>query len=98
MVTELMLRVWGEQACQNPADWPRVLKGLFADARSSRDNAPVRASYQHRFDQAVDAITSALAESIPQNLQLVIWRAFSPLDRDHRHQLAALLIEAAAYG
>lgn len=96
-VAELMLRVWGKQACHiNPSDWPRVRKALFADAKSSRDNAPVRSSLKPRFDAAVDTITKALADCIPSNLDLVVWRAFPMLDDKHREQLAALLIEAAA--
>jgi hypothetical protein len=95
-VAELMLRVWSHQACQvNPSDWPRVLRGLFSDASSSRDNSPARASYKPRLDQAVDTITAALANGIPDDLEQIIWKSFAMLDREHRQQLARELLEAA---
>jgi hypothetical protein len=97
-VEKLMLRVWGEQACQNTDYWPDVLKCLFSDAKS-KDGAPVRSSYRPRFDLAVDTITSALADGVQDanELTMIIWRAFPMLDRKTSCQrLAEALIAAAA--
>jgi hypothetical protein len=87
--TAAMLRaVWMAQACQREIDRDRVFDALMS-ARSV-GGAPVRASYRPRFNTAVDTIIGALANA-PDDLVMVVWRAFPMLDNAHCQQLAAAL-------
>jgi hypothetical protein len=86
-----LLKVWGEQTCQNPDDWPDVLKALLA--RNDSD----RTSYKERVDAACVCLAEAFsAASPPADPVDCVFRAFSPLDADHRRQLADTLLQHRA--
>lgn len=96
-VRETLLTHWGQQACQNPADWPRVLAALMKDAPASRDTSPDsggRGSLKPAVDEAVAALTTAFANGPPSDPLDAVWRAFPRLHREHRAALAAALTEA----
>jgi hypothetical protein len=82
-----LLKVWGEQTCQNPDDWPEVQKRLLA--RNDAD----RTSYKERLDAAAAILAEAFSAASPLADPVdCVFRAFSPLDAEHRRQLADLLL------
>jgi hypothetical protein len=81
-VKELLLRTWGEQACQNPDNWPPTVRELMA-----RSIKQTNGSYRLRVAEACEAIASAFANGCPADADDVVWRAFLMLDQDHRTQL-----------
>jgi hypothetical protein len=101
-----LLRIWGEQACQNPNDWPEVLeallKGRVPDERDvdSDGNLKPKARYprgglRRLVDEATRTITAAFVDRIPADPANVVWRAFPRLDRANCARLAMRLIELA---
>ena len=87
-IRTLLLQVWGEQACQRPADWPEVLARLMV----SRPN--IRGSIKPWLDAAVVSIAAKL-EAGDGITGTDVWVAFSKLDHVHRDKLAALLWDEA---
>jgi hypothetical protein len=85
-VSGLLYRIWMEQACRNPAHREETLQRLLGNK-----------TYALRVEEVVAAILAANACVVPAvaDLEMIIWRAFSPLDAAHRHELAEKLIEAA---
>ena len=96
----LLLQVWGEQACQRPADWPDVLARLLKDGTATPGNGDEGRRPRASMKPAVDAAVAALAAGFgadtapPADPPLAVWRAFPKLDKAHCARLAALLIEA----
>lgn len=86
-VRDALLRVWAQQACQVPEDRERVLKALLAPGTEKKG------SYRPRVEAAVTELTAAFgAADAPADPESVVWRAFSPLDAEHRHQLVGELL------
>jgi hypothetical protein len=85
-VRAALLRVWGEQSCQRPKDWPDALKRLFTKCEA-------HGSYRPRVERAaVELATAFSAAEPPSNPEDAVWRAFAPLDAEHRRQLVATLL------
>lgn len=83
-VRELLLRVWGEQACQHSSDWPEVRSKLLAKMGV-------------RIDEAVAEMSELFAnDTYAEDPVYAVWRAFPMLDRRHSAELAALLTRAAS--
>lgn len=83
-IRTLLLQVWGEQACQNPAHWPDALARL----RVARPN--LRGSITPWIEHAVATIGAQL-DAGKQLTGEDVWCAFPKLDRARCVQLVALL-------
>jgi hypothetical protein len=97
-IRELLLKHWGDQACQHPANWPAVLARLMTDAPASPHSSPDsrrRGSLKPAVDEAVAALAAAFADGPPADPATAVWRAFPKLDHAHCASLAAALTEAA---
>jgi hypothetical protein len=83
-VRELLIQVWGEQACQvNPKDWPAAFDRYMKDGKD-------RGSFKPFVDDAVPVLTS-LANKPDTITPTEVWRAFSKLDKEHCAILAERL-------
>jgi hypothetical protein len=83
-VRELLLQVWGEQACQRASDWPDVRQRLLEQLATV-------------VESAVAELARLFGDGLPpDDPTLTVWRTFSKLDRVHCARLAAVLIEASA--
>jgi hypothetical protein len=93
-IRPLLLRIWGEQATQRADDWPDVQKRLFSNGYDQRVNAAVEELSRGFFpeDPPDDS------ESPPFDPVDCVFRAFSPLDAEHRRQLADALLAHRAEG
>jgi hypothetical protein len=84
-VRELLIEVWGTQACQvNPSDWPRVF-AAYMQAEGMK-----RGSFKPFVDAAVPVLTALVNGDEPILIDQV-WRAFSKLDKEHCAVLAQRL-------
>jgi hypothetical protein len=83
-VRVLLLQVWGEQACQRADDWPDVQKRLFSNGYDQRVNAACEELSRGFFTEDLPDDL----ESPPFDPIECVWRAFPPLDAEHRRQLA----------
>jgi hypothetical protein len=87
-VFELLLIIWAQQACRNPAHWAEVQRRLLEKQNGGSDGGG-----------RVDAACSELAEvfsglELPADPALAIWQAWPKFSRDSCDRLAELLIEA----
>jgi hypothetical protein len=98
-IHELLLTVWGRQACQNPDHWPDVLTRLMKDYSPPDDGTGHkrygRASLKPAVDAAVDTLAAPFADGVPTDAATVVWSAFPKLTRENCVVLAQALIEAA---
>jgi hypothetical protein len=78
-----LYKVWGEQACHNPAQWPDVLERILAKKDHGWHLAP-------EVDKAVEAL-AVLYESRPNPKAIDIWRCWPKLNKNRCEQLAELL-------
>jgi hypothetical protein len=103
---QLLLQTWGEQSCQNPANWPEtlasLLKGRPHDDRDFDEHGHLkerakypRGSLSPWVDRATRSLTTAFASNIPDDPTDTCWRAFSKLNRQSCARLADRLINAA---
>jgi hypothetical protein len=81
VVREVLLQIWSEQACRNPAHWPETVERLTANGKMQR---------------AIDAcqvIAAAFTDGSPDDPYDVIWRAFPLLDAKHRARFVDRLLQ-----
>jgi hypothetical protein len=92
-VREILLQVWGEQACRRAEDWPEVLARLMKSSPASPGGFP-RASLAPLVDSAVAQLVHLFGKDVPVDPARAVWRAFPRLDSLHCAKLADLLLEA----
>lgn len=89
--------VWGQQACQRPADWPDAFGRSMSDAPATKGSSSEnkgRGNLRALFNEAVAALVAAFgAETPPDDSVNSIYLAFPRLDLAHRARLAKLLME-----
>jgi hypothetical protein len=94
IVRQLLLNVWGHQACQvRPQDWPDVLARLLK-AGVCRESGSTRYPMKIAVEEAVVRIEALLRlpELPHEDLAHAIWRAFPRFDREHAAMLADHLV------
>jgi hypothetical protein len=89
-IREILIRVWGEQACQvKPQDWPEVFEHYM-----------VGNSKRGSFKPYVDGAVIMIGDWLDAGHKITtddMWRAFSKFDAAHREKfLAALKSETRA--
>jgi hypothetical protein len=91
-VRSALYEVWGQQACQRPADWPDAFARFMAASNNTRT------SLKPRYEAAIATLTEAYGAGIPPDGEDLIWRAFAHLDPDHGallHRRLVALVDAA---